>query len=358
MSLQSGEAVWEANGLSPMAQLLRCHACGSELAPEPFSGTPESAGDAVTVRCTACEARYPVTGGTVRMLDHSGQPAAELELKRQTGNSFAYEWQHFGALRESWAKNFADYMRPHSVDALQGKKVLDVGAGSGRHSFQAHRAGAHVVASDIGESIGVARENLPPDVLTLQADAERLPLAHDSFDFVISIGVLHHLPDTERAFRGLIAFARPGGIVHLYLYWHPPRAWHRVLLRAVEAVRRVTTRLPHRVLHPLCYPIAAALFAVFVLPYRLLRNRPRWSRLAEALPLKTYADYPFAVCVNDQFDRFSAPFERRFTEQEVRTMFESAGLEDVTVLPNSGWVASGRRPAAGAATAPSPPRPS
>jgi hypothetical protein len=67
--------------------------------------------------------------------------------------------------------------------------------------------------------------------------------------------------------------------------------------------------------------------------------------LAAALPLKTYADYPFSVLVNDQSDRFSAPLERRYTSDEVRDALTAAGLEDVVVLPNHGWLGDGRRPA-------------
>jgi SAM-dependent methyltransferase len=296
--------------------------------------------------CEDCGTTFPLTDGTVRMLADGFGASGEDRLKTRTGESFGYEWEHFGELREEWQKNFRDYLQPHDPAALRGQLLLDVGTGSGRHSRQAHEAGAAVVAVDVGRSIDTARRNLPPDVLTVQADAERLPFRPGTFDVVMSIGVLHHLPDTERAFRRLVPLAREGGIVHVYLYWVPPRRGHQRALRVVDLARRVTTRLPHRVLHPLCYPIAAGLFASCVIPYRVARRRPRLARLAAAFPLKAYADYPFAVCVNDQFDRFSAPVERRFTKDEVRRLFVSAGLEDVTVLPNNGWVASGRRPAA------------
>ena len=79
-----------------------------------------------------------------------------------------------------------------------------------------------------------------------------------------------------------------------------------------------------------------------VWPYRLLRRIPRLQRLAGAFPLKTYADYPFGVLVNDQFDRFSAPLERRYTREEVFEMLQSAGLTERSVLPNHGWVADCR----------------
>lgn len=279
------------------------------------------------------------------MLTGTTRPAGEAAIARRTADSFSYEWERFGGLRDEWKRNFVDYMRPHAPESLAGRSLLDVGAGSGRHSFHAARAGAQVTAVDLGASIDVARRNLPRSVLTVQADAEALPFELESFDIVMSIGVLHHLPDTERALRSITRYAKPGGHVHIYLYWVPERDWHRRVLRMVTAVRRVTTALPHRVLHALCYPLAAVLQVSVVAPYRALRRRPRTAKAAAALPLKTYADYPFSVLVNDQFDRFSAPLERRFTEDEVRSAMEAAGLEDIILIPNHGWIADGRRPA-------------
>jgi ubiquinone/menaquinone biosynthesis C-methylase UbiE len=274
---------------------------------------------------------------------------AQTGVKQQTAESFAYEWQHFGALRDEWSKNFRDYIRPHSPEQLRGKLILDVGAGSGRHSFHAREHGARVVAVDLSASIDVARRNLPADVLTIQTDAEDLPFDPDSFDLVMSIGVLHHLPDPGRALRAITRFVRPGGYLQVYLYWVPQWRWHRRVLRLVSAARKVTVRLPHRLLHILCYPLAAVLFGLVVLPYSQLRKVGRLQPLAERLPLKTYADYPFTVCVNDQFDRLSAPLEHRYRREEVDRLLASAGLEERQVIENHGWLGSGRRPQLAAA---------
>jgi hypothetical protein len=101
--------------------------------------------------------------------------------------------------------------------------------------------------------------------------------------------------------------------------------------------------MPHRLLLALCHPLALGAWFSFVLPYRVLsRSRacPGWAR---ALPLKAYADYPFTVLLNDQFDRFSAPVERRFSRAQVRQWLERAGLQNVTVMPFSGWLGHGRK---------------
>jgi SAM-dependent methyltransferase/uncharacterized protein YbaR (Trm112 family) len=322
-----------------LANALICVECGGGLRVE--------AGE--LLRCSNCGEPYEIEAGTARMLPRvlrrsSVDASGEKEVKARTAESFAYEWEAFGDDRPEWSKNFLDYMQPHPPEFFDGISVLDVGTGSGRHARIAASLGARVVAVDLGSSIDVARRNLPPEVITVQADAEALPLAPASFDFVMSIGVLHHLPDTERALRGLVRYVRPSGRLHLYLYWVPPRPGHRLILRGVTLARRLTTRLPHRLLHVACYPLAALLFATIVLPYRLMRRIARLERIADALPLKAYADYPFGVLINDQFDRFSAPIERRFTRDEAERMMRDAGLADVVILPNNGWVCDGRRP--------------
>jgi SAM-dependent methyltransferase len=267
--------------------------------------------------------------------------------KLRTAASFGFEWQHFHELRSEWERNFLEYMQPHGPDFFRGKRVLDAGCGSGRHAYYAAKFGAEVAAVDLSDAIGVARENTRAlgRVSTIQADLYNLPFAPESFDFIYSIGVLHHLPDPEAAFRNLLRYLKPGGEIRIYLYWWPEgQPAKRALLSAVSAVRRITTHLPHRFLYWLSYPAAAAAYTAFVAPYRLLRALPGTAPLAERLPMKQYAAYPFQVCVNDQFDRFSAPIENRYTQAQVRTWLERAGLEEASVCPNWGWLGSGRKP--------------
>lgn len=321
-------------GLPALASVLRCPQCMGSLQQH-----LESA-----LECISCRRSWAIRDGTVRMVVgvRDGDPSSGI--RQRTAKSFGYEWEHFGELRSEWHQNFLDYMRPHDERFFPGRLVLDVGTGSGRHARQAANLGAKVVAVDLGSAIDVARANLPDDVLTVQADAEALPLSPKTFDLVMSIGVLHHLPEPERAFRSLLPYVRPGGYVHVYLYWWPPHRVHRHILRGVTAVRSVTTRMPHRLLHVACYPLAVALLLGCVLPFRVLRRVPAFRRFADGFPLKTYADYPFGVLVNDQFDRFSAPIEHRYERHEVERLLVDAGLEEVQVLENVGWVASGRVP--------------
>jgi SAM-dependent methyltransferase len=193
--------------------------------------------------------------------------------------------------------------------------------------------------------VDVARSNcreVEGERLFVQADLMNLPFRGSHFDLAYSLGVLHHLPDPEAGFGRLVSNVRPGGRVLIYLYHalegEPVK---QAILRAVNLTRKITTRLPHRVLLPLTTALGYGLYAGVVLPYKALSRVPATRAFAESLPLKSYAPYPVRVIVNDQFDRFSAPIENRYRKSEVEGWLSRAGLAAPHVLGGAGWRAVG-----------------
>jgi SAM-dependent methyltransferase len=175
----------------------------------------------------------------------------------------------------------------------------------------------------------------------VQADLRSLPFGEQTFDLVYSLGVLHHLDDTLGVLRGLVQRVRPGGRVRIYLYWKR-HGLAGVLLAGATALRKITTRMPMRPLKAFAWIVSVALAAGVVLPYRMLASAGLPPRAG--WPLSVYTKYPFAVLYNDQFDRLSAPLEKRYDAGEVRDLLESAGLKDVRVFERYGWIGEGVRP--------------
>lgn len=104
-----------------------------------------------------------------------------------------------------------------------GTKVIDVGAGAGRHSFEAYRRGADITAFDMSESDmadvatmfeAIAAEGEAPEGARAQAvvgDALTLPYGDGTFDVVIASEILEHVPADDAAIAELVRVLKPGG---------------------------------------------------------------------------------------------------------------------------------------------------
>jgi len=97
---------------------------------------------------------------------------------------------------------------------LKGKKVLDIGCGFGRFVYYLREKGIDAIGIDISESsIKLAKDNN-----CAVGNAEDLQFENNSFDVVISLGVLHHTPDINKAIQEIWRVLKPDGIVFVVLY--------------------------------------------------------------------------------------------------------------------------------------------
>ena len=262
-----------------------------------------------------------------------------------TLTSFGYEWNAFDEVRDE-DQNFAEiYFRDVDLDGLGDKVGLDAGCGKGRFTRILADHLAAEVALDGSSAVEAAARNLGDhaNVTVVQADLRDAPFAPESFDFISSLGVLHHLDDPFEGFTRLVRLLAPKGQILLYLYSRPPQAGVRsAALRAATAVRKVTVRLPHKTLKTLSTPIAAVLYAAFVLPGRW--GQRRGIRALADLPMDTYRDKPFRSLVLDTFDRLSAPVEFRYIWKELAPWFADTGLEVDAARDETGWFILAHRP--------------
>lgn len=254
---------------------------------------------------------------------------ASVNLKRRTSDSFGFEWHTFSEIVKEYDANFLSYISPIEKSFFKDKLVLDAGCGAGRHSYYAAEFGAEVVAFDLSKAVEAAYKNTKQfsRVHVVQADIYSLPFRQE-FDYIFCIGVLHHLPDPRQAFEKLVGLLKPKSLISIWVYG---RKHNFLAIHIYEPIRKVTTRIPHKVPYYLCY-LPAATLELFNIIHKAFSSISLTRHFAILIPFRYYSQFPFRTKLNDAFDVFSAPSAKYYTEKEIRDWFETTGLKDAKVI--------------------------
>lgn len=94
---------------------------------------------------------------------------------------------------------------------VKGKKVLDVGAGTGRLAVQIANMGALVTATDVSENMLEVLKRKSTKVATVVQDAETLDFSDNEFDIVIAAFLIVHLRSPKRFFDEAYRVLKDGG---------------------------------------------------------------------------------------------------------------------------------------------------
>ncbi len=207
-----------------LLSLLRCPVCRGEL-----RGEQE-------LICDACGRRYPIEDGIPRLLDDSLPGIAEKrrEIAGWVEKARAENWyepddevdaalpfvcRDLGWDDLNWRANEHSFQTLLDRYVEPGMRVLEVGAAKCWSAQHLVPLGCEYVGTDILDdpNIGLGRgrfyEERAGAFGRVQADAEHLPFADESFDLVYCVATLHHALDLRQMVRELARVARPGGVV-------------------------------------------------------------------------------------------------------------------------------------------------
>ncbi|HEX3437647.1 MAG TPA: methyltransferase domain-containing protein [Pseudacidobacterium sp.] len=263
--------------------------------------------------------------------------------------AFGEEWSKFDCsqledpdlrtLFESYFSLFPWQVLPPDAEGF------DLGCGTGRWAhFVAQRVGFLHCIDASAAALDVARRNLQmySNCSFRCASVDAIPLADGSADFGYSLGVLHHVPDTQQGIRECARKLKPRAPLLIYLYYafdNRP-AWFQIVWRLSDPLRRFISRLPFAIRSPLCDLIAALVYWPFARVSKLLKQA---GVDVSAFPLSAYRNRSFYSMRTDALDRFGTLIEKRFTRQQIRSMMETAGFERIEFSESPCWCAVGYR---------------
>lgn len=131
--------------------------------------------------------------------------------------------------------------------------ILDWGGGPGFLSYLLESLGLKMTYYDIKydyPSYDYVLERLAAEIHFVGDDPVALPFADDTFDAVISCGVLEHVPDARGSLREINRVLKPGGLFFVYHFpnkWSWTEALAGLLGRSNHDVRWTRSRLLHEV---------------------------------------------------------------------------------------------------------------
>ncbi|MBT6134244.1 MAG: class I SAM-dependent methyltransferase [Kordiimonadaceae bacterium] len=268
-------------------------------------------------------------------------------MDAETVASFGDEWSRYDQSSMSYSEASEIFMEYFSIfpwDMLPSNPVgFDMGCGSGRWAkFVAPKVG-RLNCIDPSSALDIARRNLIDfkNVEYIKASVSESGIPINSQDFGYSLGVLHHVPDTESAINSCVSLLKPGAPLLVYLYYaFDNRGWvYRVLWRASDLVRRIICKLPSRFKHLVTDVIAAIVYFPLA---RLSLLLDKVGINAVSIPLFFYRKHSFYTMRTDSRDRFGTPLEQRFTKQQIKSYMERSGLIDIKFSDNAPyWCAVG-----------------
>ena len=249
---------------------------------------------------------------------------------------------------------------------LRDGEGFDLGCGVGRHArFVAPQVGKLHCIDPSPNAIAGARASMSANmsgsgnVAFHLAGVDDIPLADESQDFGYSMGVLHHIPDTEAGLGKCVDKLKPGAPFLLYLYYSFDNRpwWFRALWKVSDAARRRISRMPFRRKKRITDAIAILVYFPLSRAARLIA---RTGLGVEAFPLSFYRNTPLVNLKVSSLDRFGTNLERRFSKTEIEAMMRRVGLTEISFQDEAPyWIALGRKAPVGAreqAASPAPPR--
>ena len=114
--------------------------------------------------------------------------------------------------KEKYLNSFEKGEALSLLGEVKGRKIVDVGAGTGRFSIPLQKAGGVVTACDVSPEIlkVLARKNRHIEIVV--GEAESLPFPDNSFDIVTAAFLIVHLKNPTRFFDEVYRVLKDGGL--------------------------------------------------------------------------------------------------------------------------------------------------
>lgn len=267
------------------------------------------------------------------------------KLDDKTIQDFDDQWTRYSD-NEGWYGSlelFQDIVSPLiNADDIRGKRVVDIGSGTGRIVGMLLKAGAsHVDAVEpaegafarLEENVDAMERGSSVNCINARGDAWEIA---EPADYVFSIGVIQFIPEPADTVKRCFDALKPGGEIFFWLYSHEG---NELYLSFIKPIRAITTRLPHSALlsfNWLLYLVLVAYRSLSLwlpLPLKHYLNKVWWPMTPRKRRLVIY-------------DQLNPSYAKYHKQHEAIELLEKAGFTNVKTHHRHGysWCVWGKKP--------------
>lgn len=209
---------------------------------------------------------------------------------------------------------------------------LDIGCGVGydMELLSKEILNIKIIGIDISSGIkhALERVKLYPNINVVEGRIESLPFKNEIFDFVYSMGVIHHASSPNIALKELFRVLKSNGTFIIFLnkdYSDKPFL-KRQLYKLVEFTRIFTTKIPTKLLLILCFIASFPIFLIIEL-FELFKIKQ--------IPLGNIVS--FSNIVFSLLDRLGVPYSFKYSKKQLEEWFQNFSLKEYKIIDCSDY---------------------
>ena len=304
-----------------------------------------------TLICTSCTRRYPIEKGIPRLAKAAKDV---VEICRRYSLQWLWRWQgrfettvgRCYGLDDDGYVGWVNEQLQSQRKALAGEWMLDAGCGAGEKTEILARLcpQQNVVGLDLGvEPLeeAAARFGTRPNLDYVQGNLLEPPFQARQFDYGISLGVLHHTPDTRRAFAAFrrLLKHKTACVIWIYPTYREGPEWRIPYFGRDFLLFSQGHRLPPRLLRWIVYMFVLANYPIVDLVFttsfrRINKDLPFFDIERMTLRQRFSAEVFFA------FDTCLPRYQFRHTIKEIESWFMEEGLVPISHAHSFYWAAT------------------
>lgn len=256
-------------------------------------------------------------------------------LDLNTVKSFGEEWCRYDQSKLKYKeaeKYFNDYFAVFPWEVINNNSVgFDMGCGTGRWARLIADKVKFLNCIEPSKAINIAKKNLADkkNIFFINGDVNNHGLEANSQDFGYSLGVLHHIPNTQEAINSCVKLLKPGTpfLVYIYYFFDDKPFWYKKIWILSNFFRKMISRFPIKFKQFTTDLIALTIYLPMA---KLSKILEKISIPVSKIPLSYYRNSSLYTMRTDSLDRFGTPLEQRFKKSEIQDMMIKAGLENIT----------------------------